>query len=73
MPAFPNRVTLGRTHLSVCQTPEGERAATVIREFVRRRLPCGSPDSYTRAELDAFAKSHLDRLRIPPDDCPAGP
>ena len=55
------------------RTPEGERAATVIREFVRRRLPCGNPDSYTHAELDAFAKTHPDRLLIPPADCPTGP
>ena len=51
------------------RTPDGERAGTVIREFVRRKLPCGNPDSFTRAELDAFAKSHPDRLLIPPDDC----
>ena len=55
------------------RTPEGQRAATIIRDFVHRHLPCGSPNSYTRAELDAFAKSHPARLLIPPDDCPVGP
>jgi len=50
-------------------TPDGERAASIIRGFVRRRLPCGSPDSFTRAELEAFAKAHPGRLLVAPDDC----
>jgi hypothetical protein len=48
---------------------EGERAATIIREFIRRRLPCGGPDGYTQGELEAFAKSHPGRLLFPPGDC----
>jgi hypothetical protein len=55
------------------RTPEGERAATIIRDFVHRRLPCGIRDGYTRGELDAFAKAHPDRLLIPADACPAKP
>ena len=51
------------------RTPEGERAAGIIRDFIRRRLPCGSPDGYTRAELDAFARSHPERLLTPLGDC----
>jgi hypothetical protein len=51
------------------RTPEGERAATIIRDFIRRRISCGSPDAYTGAELDAFARSHPERLLIPPGDC----
>jgi hypothetical protein len=49
--------------------PDGQRAANIIREFVQRRLPCGSPGSFTGSELDAFAKSHPDRLFIAPEDC----
>ena len=41
------------------RTPEGERAATIIRNFIRRRLPCGSTNSYTHAELDALSLIHI--------------
>jgi hypothetical protein len=48
---------------------DGERAASIIRDFVRRRLPCGAADGYTRAELDVFAHEHPERLLIAPGDC----
>jgi hypothetical protein len=50
-------------------SPDGERAATIMRAFVRRRLPCGTPDGFTRAELETFARAHPDRLLLPPDEC----
>jgi hypothetical protein len=51
------------------RTPEGERAATIIRDFVRWRLACGPPDGFTRAELEALVKSHPERQLISPDGC----
>jgi hypothetical protein len=51
------------------RSPEGERAAASIRAFIFRRLPCGTPDGFTRAELEAFAKAHPDRLLVQPDVC----
>ena len=50
-------------------SPDGERAANIIRTFVRRRLPCGAPDGFTRAEVETFAMAHPDRLLVPPGDC----
>jgi hypothetical protein len=40
----------------VDRTPDGERAARIIDDFIHRRLPCGSPDTYTAAELEAFSR-----------------
>jgi hypothetical protein len=37
---------------------EGRRAAGIIEQFIRRRLPCGAPDAYTKEELEALAKQH---------------
>lgn len=42
-------------------TPEGNRAAKMIELFVHRRLPCGSPDAFTSAELDDLRKAHPGR------------
>lgn len=56
-------------------SPDGERAANIIRAFVKRRLPCGAPDGFTRAELDDFAEAHPaepahpDRLLMGPEHC----
>jgi hypothetical protein len=51
------------------RTADGERAAKIILDFIRRRLPCGVADSYTRAELDAFDKAHPEHRFVPGDDC----
>jgi hypothetical protein len=51
------------------QTPEGERAARAIDAFIRRRLPCGSPEGYTGGELDAFARLHPERRFPVAADC----
>ncbi len=54
-------------------TPEGVRAAGMIDLFVKNRLPCGSADGYTRAELDEFRRIHPDRPFTAADGCgPAG-
>jgi hypothetical protein len=55
------------------RTPEGERAAKAIDVFIRRRLPCGGDDGYTRGELDAFRKSHPDRPFAPGEACGKAP
>lgn len=55
------------------QSPDGARAATIIRDFVYRKLPCGTADSYTRGEVDTFAKAHPERLLLPPANCSVGP
>jgi hypothetical protein len=57
------------------KSPDGERAATIIRDFVRRRLPCAERDGYTDAELGSLNRSHPDRSFAPDRDCqslPAG-
>jgi hypothetical protein len=43
------------------RTKEGERAARAIDEFIRNRLPCGSPEGYSKAELEAFDRLHPER------------
>lgn len=50
-------------------TPEGGRAAKMIEEFVRRQLPCGRPDAYTPAELQAFPRSEPGRVFSPYGAC----
>ena len=51
------------------QTSEGERAARSIEEFIRRRLPCGSPAGYTGEELESFHRLHPDRRFSAAGDC----
>ncbi len=53
-------------------TPEGQRAAEMIDLFIKRRLPCGAPDGYTRAELNALRARHPDR-RFAPGACTPHP
>jgi len=55
------------------RTPDGDRAARIIEDFVRHHLPCGSPDAYTKSELEAFAKSHPERRFAPIDECAGNP
>jgi hypothetical protein len=43
------------------QTPEGEKAAASIVDFIRRRLPCGSATGYVAGELDGLARLHPER------------
>ncbi len=54
------------------RTPEGDQAARSIDEFIRRRLPCGSPAGYTGEELGAFRKLHPDRRFSAGGDCERG-
>jgi hypothetical protein len=55
-------------------TPEGVRAARLLEDFVRRRLPCGSPQGYAAEELESLRKLHPDRRFAPLADCePAAP
>ena len=46
-------------------TPEGERAAQIIVDFIGRRLPCGSPQGFTGEELASFGKLYPDRRFSP--------
>jgi hypothetical protein len=50
-------------------TPEGVRAATMIDDFIRKRLPCESPDTYTSAELEGFTKTRGERRFAPAEEC----
>jgi len=55
-------------------TVEGARAAHAIEAFIRRRLPCGSPQGYAGEELESLRELHLDRHFLPTADCaPARP
>jgi hypothetical protein len=51
------------------ETPEGRRAARLIDEIIRQRLPCGSPQGYSRAELEGLRELHPDRRFPPMADC----
>jgi hypothetical protein len=56
------------------ETPEGARAARLIEDLIRRRLPCGSPQGYGREELESLRKLHPERRLFPTVDCaPATP
>jgi len=48
---------------------DGERAAAVIAEFIQRRLPCGTADSYGKDELESFAKRRPGQRFLPGSDC----
>jgi hypothetical protein len=50
-------------------TPEGMRAANMIEKFIQRQLPCGSPDAYTPAELQAYPSNGLGRRFSPYGAC----
>ena len=50
-------------------TPEGTRAGHIIERFIQRQLPCGSPDAYTRAELQAFQRREPGRAFSPYGAC----
>ena len=50
-------------------TPEGVRATKMIEQFIQRQLPCGSPDSYTPAELQSFPRSEPGRVFSPYGAC----
>jgi hypothetical protein len=54
-------------------TPEGERAARIMDDFIRKRLPCGSPETYTGAELEGFTKTRGERRFAPTEDCAKTP
>jgi hypothetical protein len=50
-------------------TPEGAKAANTIERFIQRQLPCGSPDAYPPAELQAYPGSESGRVFAPYRDC----
>jgi len=50
-------------------TPEGVRAAHTIERFIQRKLPCGSADAYTPAELQAYRGSEPGRAFSPYGAC----
>ena len=58
--------------LEMDQTPQGERAAGAITDFVRRRLPCGASDGYSAEELAALQSAHPERRFPPAMDCQPG-
>ena len=49
--------------------PEGVRAANTIERFIQRQLPCGSPDAYTPAELQAYQRNEPGRAFLPYGAC----
>jgi hypothetical protein len=51
------------------QTGDGEKAAAIILRFIRRRLPCGTSDAYSKDELDAFAKARPAQHFLLDDGC----
>jgi len=51
------------------RTPEGERAARLIQDFVGRRLPCGNADGYTPEERRAFGKKRDGRTFLDGHGC----
>lgn len=55
------------------RTAEGERAARTIDAFIRRRLPCGSPQGYTGGELELFGKLHPERRFSAAEGCRPAP
>lgn len=59
--------------LETDRTPQGERAAGAIIDFVRRRLPCGAADGYSAEELAALQSAHPERRFPPATDCQPGP
>jgi hypothetical protein len=50
-------------------TPEGERAARMIQDFVGRRLPCGDPDGFSPEERRGWAKTRGARTFLDPHGC----
>jgi hypothetical protein len=59
--ARERRRILSELWLEMDRTAEGQSAAGIIEQFIRRRLPCGDPDAYTKDELDALAKQHAEQ------------
>lgn len=55
------------------RSSDGERAARIIEDFIRRRLPCGAPDAYGKDELESFAKTRPERRFAPAADCAERP
>lgn len=51
------------------EAPEGQRVAHLIEELIRQRLPCGSPQGYSPAELEALRGLHPERRFPPLADC----
>jgi hypothetical protein len=49
--------------------PEGSQARIIIEAFIRRALPCGSPDAYTPAELQANRTDATGQKFSPYGDC----
>jgi hypothetical protein len=50
-------------------TPEGDRAAQIIQDFVRRQLPCGSSNTYSKGELEGFVKTRKDQKFLNGETC----
>lgn len=66
--AYERRRILYELWSELDETSEGERARSVIVKFIHDRLPCGAPDAYTEAEIEAFTRMHPEkRFRV--GDC----
>ena len=53
-PAHDRRTTLHELWKEVAEMPDNASASATIIAFIRRQLPAGSPDAFTKEELDAF-------------------
>jgi hypothetical protein len=53
-PARDRRKTLHELWKEVAEMPDNAPASATIIAFIRRQLPAGSPDAFTKEELDAF-------------------
>ena len=53
-PARDRRKTLHELWKEVAEMPDNAPACATIIAFIRRQLPAGSPDAFTKEELDAF-------------------
>jgi hypothetical protein len=49
--------------------PDGPQARIIIVAFIRRELPCGSPDAYTAAELQNNRSDATGQRFSPYGDC----
>ena len=62
--ARERRRILSELWLEMDRTTDGQIAAGILEQFIRRRLPCGNPDAYTKDELDALAKQHPEQTFV---------
>jgi len=50
-------------------TPEGDRAARTIEDFIHRQLPCGNPEGYSPGEWEALGKTRAGKKFLDGESC----